>query len=55
MLVITDKDERQVIIKSSHEGLAGSVEAQSLAGHFGRDKTIGKITERYYKYSLCLV
>ena len=46
--VVMSPDERIRIIKAIHEGVGDSVKAKSVGGHFGRDKTTAKISERYY-------
>ena len=45
--VIRSKTERSDIARSMHDGLGDSQEAEALGGHTGRDKTIGKILERF--------
>ena len=45
--VITDEDEQARIVLACHEGLGYSLESKSLGGHFGRDKTVSKVTRRY--------
>ena len=46
--VIEQDSERIRILKACHEGLGVSKQALALGGHFGRDKTCKKISERYF-------
>ena len=46
--VIEQDSERIRILKACHEGLGVSKQALALGGHFGRDKTSKKISERYF-------
>jgi hypothetical protein len=55
--VITSKDERMTIVRSVHDGLGTTAEAEALGGHIGRDKTVSKILERLHclKYRISIV
>ena len=46
--MIEQDSERIRILKACHEGLGVSKQALALGGHFGRDKTSKKISERYF-------
>lgn len=46
--VIKEKEERVKIVQATHEGLGQTLEARSLGGHVGQDKTELKIMERFW-------
>ena len=46
--VIPEEAEQMSIIRECHEGTGNSIEARSLSGHFGRDKTSALLTSKVY-------
>jgi hypothetical protein len=46
--VVRSDEERKKILEACHRGLGSTSESQSLGGHLGRDKTLDKITARFY-------
>ena len=46
--VITEEAEQWRIIRECHEGTGNSVEARSLSGHFGRDKTCSLLASKVF-------
>ena len=47
-ILVESADQRKILIRSTHEGLDGSVESAALGGHLGRDSTTSKIVLKYY-------
>ena len=46
--VIEQKTEQNRLLRAFHEGLGETKQAQAMGGHFGRTKTLSKLTSHYY-------
>ena len=46
--VIEETAEQNRLLRACHEGLGETKQAQAMGGHFGRTKTLSKLTSRYY-------
>ena len=48
ILVILDEEEQWRLVYMSHEGVSTTVEAKTMSGHFGRDKTVSLLSPKVY-------
>ena len=46
--VIIDEEEQWRLVHMSHEGVNTTVEARTMSGHFGRDKTVSLLTSKVF-------
>ena len=46
--VIIDEEEQWRLVCMSHEGVGTTVEAKTMSGHFGRDKTVSLLSSKVY-------
>ena len=44
--VIIDEEEQWRLVHMSHEGVGTTVEAKTMSGHFGRDKTVSLLSSK---------